>query len=36
LGNFRCYDGINRSSGSIKIKIPSFQGKDNPETYLEW
>ncbi|PON41003.1 hypothetical protein PanWU01x14_292920 [Parasponia andersonii] len=24
------------SLGSIKIKIPSFQGKNNPEAYLEW
>ena len=22
--------------GSIKMKIPSFQGKSDPETYLEW
>ena len=22
--------------GSIKIKIPSFQGKNDPEVYLEW
>jgi hypothetical protein len=22
--------------GKIKIKIPSFQGKNDPETYLEW
>jgi hypothetical protein len=21
---------------AIKLKIPSFQGKNNPETYLEW
>ena len=22
--------------GSIKVKIPSFQGKNEPEVYLEW
>jgi hypothetical protein len=22
--------------GKIKIKIPSFQGKNDPEAYLEW
>ena len=22
--------------GSIKMKIPSFQGKNDPEAYLEW
>jgi hypothetical protein len=22
--------------GNIKIKIPSFQGKNDPEVYLEW
>ena len=22
--------------GSIKMKIPSFQGNNDPETYLEW
>jgi hypothetical protein len=22
--------------GNIKIKIPSFQGKIDPEVYLEW
>ena len=22
--------------GSIKMKIPSFQGKNDPELYLEW
>ncbi|KAH9769137.1 Endonuclease [Citrus sinensis] len=27
---------INRGLGSIKLKIPSFQGKNDPEAYLEW
>uniref|UniRef100_A0A2N9H2J3 Retrotransposon gag domain-containing protein n=1 Tax=Fagus sylvatica TaxID=28930 RepID=A0A2N9H2J3_FAGSY len=29
-------DGVNRSLGSIKMKIPSFQGRTDPEVYLEW
>jgi hypothetical protein len=29
-------DGIDRSLGSIKMKIPSFQGRTDPEVYLEW
>uniref|UniRef100_A0A2N9FTV9 CCHC-type domain-containing protein n=1 Tax=Fagus sylvatica TaxID=28930 RepID=A0A2N9FTV9_FAGSY len=29
-------DGVDRSLGSIKMKIPSFQGRTNPEVYLEW
>jgi hypothetical protein len=29
-------DGVDRSLGSIKIKIPSFQGRTDPEVYLEW
>ena len=27
---------IDRDLGSIKLKIPSFQGKNDPEVYLEW
>ncbi|KAH9669188.1 hypothetical protein KPL70_021684 [Citrus sinensis] len=27
---------IDRDLGSIKLKIPSFQGKHDPEAYLEW
>ncbi|KAH9792726.1 hypothetical protein KPL71_004248 [Citrus sinensis] len=27
---------IDRDLGSIKLKIPSFQGKNDPEAYLEW
>jgi hypothetical protein len=29
-------DGVDRNLGSLKIKIPSFQGKNDPEAYLEW
>ena len=29
-------DGTDRNLGNIKMKIPSFQGKNNPEVYLEW
>ncbi|KAL2456043.1 Retrotrans gag domain-containing protein [Abeliophyllum distichum] len=35
-GDFRCHDGIDRNLGNIKMKIPSFQGKNNPDAYLEW
>ena len=27
---------VDNNLGSIKMKIPSFQGKSDPETYLEW
>ena len=27
---------IDHDLGSIKLKIPSFQGKNDPEAYLEW
>jgi hypothetical protein len=36
LGNFRYCDKLNRSLGRIKMKIPSFQEKNNPKVYLEW
>ncbi|XP_057976021.1 uncharacterized protein LOC131163450 [Malania oleifera] len=29
-------DNIDRNIGSIKMKIPPFQGKNNPDVYLEW
>jgi len=29
-------DGVDRNLGSIKMKIPSFQGRTDPEAYLEW
>ena len=32
----RWQDGTDRNLGNIKMKIPSFQGKNNPEVYLEW
>ncbi|KAL6329719.1 hypothetical protein AAG906_035367 [Vitis piasezkii] len=32
----RWQDEIDRSLGNIKMKIPSFQGKNDPEVYLEW
>ncbi|KAK4601729.1 hypothetical protein RGQ29_011031 [Quercus rubra] len=32
----RWQDGTNRNLGNIKMKIPSFQGKNDPEVYLEW
>jgi len=27
---------IDRNLGSIKLKIPTFKGKTNPEAYLDW
>ena len=32
----RWRDGTDRNLGNIKMKIPSFQGKSDPEAYLEW
>jgi hypothetical protein len=29
-------NGIDRNLGNIKMKIPSFQGKNDPKAYLEW
>jgi hypothetical protein len=29
-------DGVDRNLGSIKMKIPSFKGRTDPEAYLEW
>jgi hypothetical protein len=34
--NRRGRDGVDRNLGSIKIKIPSFQGRIDPEAYLQW
>ena len=30
------HDGVDRSLGNTKMKIPSFQGKNNHEVYFEW
>jgi hypothetical protein len=35
-GNRGGRDGLDRNLGSIKMKIPSFQGRIDPEVYLEW
>jgi hypothetical protein len=32
----RWRDGIDGNLGNIKMKIPSFQGKNDPKAYLEW
>ena len=32
----RWQDGTDRNLGKIKMKILSFQGKNDPEAYLEW
>ena len=29
-------EGVDRNLGSIKHKIPPFQGKSDPESYLQW
>ena len=29
-------DRVDKHLGSIKMKIPSFQGRTDPEVYLEW
>ena len=29
-------DRVDKNLGSIKMKIPSFQGRTDPEVYLEW
>ena len=34
--NPRWQDGTNRNLENIKMKIPSFQGKNDLEAYLEW
>ena len=34
--DMRLQDGVDRNLGNIKVKIPSFQGKNDPEVYLEW
>ncbi|KAL2505510.1 Retrotrans gag domain-containing protein [Abeliophyllum distichum] len=35
-GNYRGHNRIDRNLGNIKMKIHSFQGRNNPEAYLEW
>jgi hypothetical protein len=32
----RWRDGTDKNLGNIKMKIPSFQGKNDPKAYLEW
>jgi hypothetical protein len=34
--NPRGRDGVDRNLGSIKMKIPYFQGRTDSEAYLEW
>jgi hypothetical protein len=29
-------DGVDGDLDSIKLRIPNFQGKNDPEAYLEW
>uniref|UniRef100_A0A2N9GCD0 CCHC-type domain-containing protein n=1 Tax=Fagus sylvatica TaxID=28930 RepID=A0A2N9GCD0_FAGSY len=35
-GNLGGRDGVDKDLGSIKMKIPSFQCRTDPEVYLEW
>ena len=35
-GNLEGQDDVDRDLGSIKMTIPSFQGRTDPEVYLEW
>ena len=35
-GNVVGRERVDRNLGSIKMKIPSFQGRNDPEAYLEW
>ena len=34
--NLGGWDDVDRNLGSIKMKILSFQGRTDPEVYLEW
>ena len=34
--NYRRFDHRDGSLNNIKMKIPSFQGRNDPEIYLEW
>ncbi|XP_062113069.1 uncharacterized protein LOC133824216 [Humulus lupulus] len=35
-GGRRARDRFDNNLGNIKMKIPSFQGRNDPEAYLEW
>jgi len=35
-GDFDDLGDIDRNLGSIKLKIPAFKGKTDPEAYLDW
>jgi len=35
-GDFYDLGDIDRNLGSIKLKIPAFKGKTDPEAYLDW
>ena len=32
----RLNEEVDHNLGSIKMKIPSFQGRNDPDVYLEW
>lgn len=33
---YRERDAVDRNTGSIKLTIPPFQGKNDPDVYIEW
>jgi hypothetical protein len=35
-GDFDDLGDVDRNLGSIKLKIPAFKGKIDPEAYLDW
>jgi len=36
IGDFDDLGDIDRNLGSVKLKIPAFKGKTDPEAYLDW
>ena len=36
FGGYGNYDDVDRNLDSIKLRIPTFLGKTDPEAYLEW
>ncbi|KAL2539036.1 hypothetical protein Adt_00014 [Abeliophyllum distichum] len=35
-GDYRGHDEVDRNFENIKIKVPSFQGRNDPEVYFKW
>lgn len=36
IWDFRYHNGLDKNLGSIEMKVPAFQGRNNPEAYLVW